>query len=320
MASDLPIASYVRKAFPHARILAAEPLVGGLINSNFKVQLDSPGEPLVLRIYERDVTACQKETDLLRLIGRTVPVAEVLYAEPQPADSTKPFAIVTFIDGITFRELKHNGNKADLSQAAYSAGQILAAIGQYKFPEAGKLGPGLAITGKYLEGPDLVPRLVEGFLKSSVLQTRTTLEVQKRIHNLIWSWAPRLAELDADSSLVHCDFGSRNLLVKSDSGSWTVAGVIDWEFALSASPLIDVGHFLRYEQSKSPLREPHFSSGFRDGGGILPEGWRALARVLDLTALLDLLTRPQLPTDVQAEMLELVKATVDDNEVSTTSR
>jgi hypothetical protein len=47
--------------------------------------------------------------------------------------------------------------------------------------------------------------------------------------------------------------------------------VLDWEFAFLGSPLLDVGHFLRYERAARPLREPHLSRGFLEDGGKLPE-------------------------------------------------
>jgi len=113
---------------------------------------------------------------------------------------------------------------------------------------------------------------------------------------------------------VHCDFGSRNLLVREAAGKWTVASVLDWEFAVAGSPLIDVGHFLRYERAKRALLEPHFSEGFLSGGGKLPGDWRHLARVFDLSALCEVLTHDQLPDDVVVELIELVRASVEESD------
>jgi hypothetical protein len=56
--------------------------------------------------------------------------------------------------------------------------------------------------------------------------------------------------------------------------------------------------------------EPHFSAAFREHGGVLPENWRGLARALDLTALLEFLTRPGLPAEFMHEIRELMLATV----------
>ena len=93
-----------------------------------------------------------------------------------------------------------------------------------------------------------------------------------------------------------------------------MAAVIDWEFAFSGSPLFDVGNFLRYERKQLPLVEPHFSRGFVAGGGLLGEDWRQLARVIDLTALCESLTREELPADVENELLDLVQATIADRD------
>jgi fructokinase len=116
--------------------------------------------------------------------------------------------------------------------------------------------------------------------------------------------------VDRETSLVHCDYGKRNLLVRSCAGRWQIAAVLDWEFAVSASPLIDLGHMLRYERAARPLLEPHFSKGFTDAGGVLREDWRHLSKILDLSALCEVLTRDPLPPEIVAELIELVGATV----------
>src|ERR1039458_4193682 len=58
-------------ASPGCRVLASEPLGDGLRNANFKLKLDPAPEPVVLRIYEHDASLCQKEVDLMRLVGGT---------------------------------------------------------------------------------------------------------------------------------------------------------------------------------------------------------------------------------------------------------
>src|SRR5215470_13958664 len=73
----------VQTAFPRCRVLSVKPLVDGFRNANLKLQLDSPLDPVVLRIYEHDPSICQKEADVMRLAGRVVPVPEVIHVEPQ---------------------------------------------------------------------------------------------------------------------------------------------------------------------------------------------------------------------------------------------
>jgi aminoglycoside phosphotransferase (APT) family kinase protein len=165
-----------------------------------------------------------------------------------------------------------------------------------------------------LEGADPLPRFVDLCLASPSLRHHVPADLRNRAQTLAWSHAPRLRNLDEDPRLVHCDFSRRNLLVRCDAGRWSVAAVLDWEFAVAGSPLIDFGNFLRYERGTRPLVEPHFSHGYRSAGGTLPEDWRALARIVDLTALCESLTRDELPDDVQRELIELVCSTVEDRD------
>jgi len=59
----------VQTAFPRGRVVEMQPLGDGSRNANFKLRLDGQPEPVVLRIYEQDVSLCRKEIDLLRLAG-----------------------------------------------------------------------------------------------------------------------------------------------------------------------------------------------------------------------------------------------------------
>ncbi len=229
-------------------------------------------------------------------------------------------------EGINFRELKRRGDLAAIAQAAYSAGQVLAAIHKFKFEKPGWLDPGLRVTAPLMEGADPMPRFVDCCLASPNLKSRMSPDVRDALHSLIWSHAPELQQLDAAPCLVHGDFGKRNLLVNPSkcgssgaaftqpAGTWILAAVLDWEFAVAASPLTDLGHFLRYESASRPKLEPHFSNGYLDKGGSFPEDWRRKARLVDLTALCESLTHDQLPESVTAELPELIRATTENRD------
>jgi len=300
--------------WPGRRVLAIEILSGGLVNANFKIHLDSPNDTLVLRFYMRGPATCQKEIDIYQLVHRTVPVPEVLHAEPNGIDDIGPFVLLRYVEGIPFRELRRTRDADAISDAAFDIGKTLAAIGKYQFAEPGWFGADLKIGGKFMEGPDSGPRFCDACAASPNFLRRAGKELASRVHDFAWIWSSRLGWLDDEHSLVHSDFGSRNVLVRRAEGKWGVAGIIDWEFAFSGSPLFDVGNFLRYEQVQRPLVEPHFSRGFIEGGGTLREEWRGLARVIDLTALCERLTRDELPDDVERELLDLVRATIEDRD------
>jgi len=88
--------------------------------------------------------------------------------------------------------------------------------------------------------------------------------------------------------------------------------VLDWEFAIAGSQLIDVGYFLRYETISAPRLEPHFSNGYLHAGGRLPSGWRRLPGIMDLIALCASLTHDALSSPITAELIELLGAIVED--------
>jgi len=304
----------VQAAFPGCRVLASEPLADGLRNTNFKLGLDPAREPVVLRIYEHERSLCQKEIDLMRLVRGSVPVPEVIHAEPRGWEDLPPFTLTRWVDGITFHDLKRSGDAEAIAQAAHAAGEALAAIGRFQFPKPGWLAPGPTVAAPLLEGADPMPRFVDLCLASQNLQRRVPAELRDRTHALIWSYAPRFATLAGEACLVHGDFNKRNLLVCRSAGHWRVAAILDWEFAVSSSPLADLGSFLRYERAARPLAEPHFSEGYQRAGGRLPHGWRRLARLADLVALGESLTHDHLPDPVATELVELLRDTIEDRD------
>jgi aminoglycoside phosphotransferase (APT) family kinase protein len=294
--------------------MEAQPLDGGLRNANFKLHLDCTAEAVVLRIYEHDGSLCRKEADLIRLVGRSVPVPEVIHVEPVGWEDAPPFALLRYVEGITFRELKRAGNADAIAQAAHSAGQVLAAIGRTGFPKAGWLGPGATVCAPLLEGAQAMPRFVDLCLESVNLRGRMGAGLCEGVHTLVWQWAPRLSLLEEEARLVHGDFGKRNLLVRNVARKWAVAAVLDWEFAVSGTTLADLGHFVCYERTSRPLVEPHFSQGYLEAGGTLPEDWRQVARIVDLASICESLTHEYLPDGAAVELIELVRATVENRD------
>jgi aminoglycoside phosphotransferase (APT) family kinase protein len=305
------------KVFPERQIASVKPLPGGLINTNLKITFEADQDPVVLRIYRDGADVCRKEIALHNLVQLNVPVPKILYAEPDGMDEIPSFAILEFIDGLTFQQLNRTRDVEAISQASRSVGEILAAIGRFSFPKSGRLvadesSEQLKVGASFIEGPDPIPRLLDRFLESPNCMNRAGAKLVERLHSFAWTWTDQIPNLDAQPSLVHCDFGNRNILVREVNGQWIVAAVVDWEFALSGSPLLDVGHFLRYEKPDQPLREPHFSKTFVEHGGHLPDHWREIVRVIDLTALVECLTHDDLPADVESELLALIVASLED--------
>ena len=304
------------KVFPKRSVKNLQVLSGGLINTNIRVDFEANYKPVVIRLYRNGAAVCRKELAIHDLLSRTIPVPRALHAEPDGVEDSPAFLINEYVIGSTFRELKRTKDPKAIQQASYSVGATLAAIGGFKFEKPGRLeveegGAALVVGPKFIEGPDPIAHLMDTFLASANCERRAGPKLIQRLHDYAWSWSSRIPDLEEVPCLVHNDFGNRNILVRQENGKCVVAAVLDWEFAFSGSPLLDVGHFLRYERRSAPLREPHFSQGFVEHGGQLPDNWREIARVVDLSGLVECLTHNELPVEVEIELLELINATLD---------
>ncbi|HET6975596.1 MAG TPA: phosphotransferase [Pyrinomonadaceae bacterium] len=307
------------KVFPQRSVKNLNVLSGGLSNTNIRVDFEANYKPVVIRVYRNGARVCRKELALYDLLSPTIRVPRVLHAAPEGIEDSPAFMINEYVIGATFQELKRTEDLKAIQQASYSAGATLASIGGFTFEKPGRLEveehPGaLAVGQKFIDGPAQVARLMDTFLASANCERRAGPKLIQRLHDYLWSWSSCIPHLEEAPCLVHNDFGNRNILVRQENGKWVVAAILDWEFAFSGSPLLDVGHFLRYERSNAPLREPHFSQGFVEHGGQLPDNWRETATTIDLTGIVECLTHDELPVDVESELLELINATLDHRE------
>ncbi len=92
--------------------------------------------------------------------------------------------------------------------------------------------------------------------------------------------------VEHDAMLVHGDFNGLNVIIRRTSDGPNVAAVIDWEYAHSGTPLVDLGSMLRRPgRALPPWFEEELIRGYRRDGGILPENWRQVSRIVDLVKL-----------------------------------
>lgn len=275
-------------------IEGVELMSGGLLNRNYHLRLRGRPSDAVLRFYDRDPSACRREVAVLGLLGRDVPVPRVLYVE-DAAGFEPPHAVLSMIDGISLRTLHELGDADAVAECAYDAGTILNRLVEYPGP------PTPYVT---------VVSLVERFVATPTFNARAGTELAKDAVAFAERNQSRLNEVSSPLGLVHGDFNSRNIFVKQTVDGWRVSGILDWEFALTASPYCDIGNFLRYDRPDRPRFEPHFSRGLREGGMQLPNDWLQVARVMDLPALCELVSRPSLPEEFVQELLDLTRGTL----------
>jgi aminoglycoside phosphotransferase (APT) family kinase protein len=107
----------------------------------------------------------------------------------------------------------------------------------------------------------------------------------------VWVRAKRevYSSIPNSTRLIHCDYNLKNILIRKVGSVWKVVGILDWEFAISGSPLVDIGNFLRFEDELPAGFSEAFIGGYVSGSIGLPGNWREGARLLDLAAMVNFL-------------------------------
>ena len=262
-------------ALPGVRIAGVEPLTGGYSNENLLLTT-AGGDRYVLRRYLRPGArrTGAVEAALARRLRDVVPVAEVVAAAPEHG-----LLLSEFVPGELLGVALTQG--VDPGGLGAAARQALVAIGDVTFERPG-----------WFTGPELVPASddvpgdLAGFVADCLTRSEAlSLKERGELVALAESVRPRLDALAVRARLVHCDYNPKNILVRRTSGTWLVTAVLDWEFAMSGHPLVDVGNMRRFRSDYPPAFDEGFTAGLDDAA-------LADAEALDLFALADLLTRP----------------------------
>ncbi|MBM2615936.1 phosphotransferase [Actinoplanes sp. LDG1-06] len=277
-------------ALPGRRITATRTLTGGYSNDNTLLTTDD-GSRYVLRRYLK-ANKCALEEAIARRVATVVPVPEVIASDPTGESAGEPVLLSAFVPGRPVGEILAETDDPALGR---DVGATLARIGSIEFDAPGffaaaALTPGGALEPDGFEPVDGLDLFVDRCLREGNAAGHLTGAEQDALRRYASDVAPELAALKGSRRLVHSDFNPKNLLATEHEGGHRLSAVLDWEYAFSSSPLVDIGNMLR--DPRPPAYLDGFLAGFRDAGGDLPPNWRRLSQGLDLFALADFLTRP----------------------------
>jgi len=280
-------------------------LPGGKANTNLRIDVDGP--PLVLRIYQRDADAFLREKTLWTRVAPFMPVPRCL-GEGMTPDG-HPVAILPFVDGIhPARALADHPEEAE--NIGRCLGGCLAGLGRVPVDGIGLYAPDLSLARRFDSVGHSFDDLIRWSLKQGRARGRMGAERRARLRDQLPSLVDALAPLDAHHGLAHGDYKSANLLLRHD-GSWSVAAVLDWEFACPFTPMLDIAIHFRHRKGWPDALQVGFETGYREAGGWLPDDWRRLSRIVDLMNLVGFLNasgdRPRLYTDVLAHIDETLR-------------
>jgi aminoglycoside phosphotransferase (APT) family kinase protein len=306
------VARLIAPACPGAEVADLSVVGGGLINTNVKVILAGPAEPVLLRIYQRGAAEGRKEAALAARLAGRVPIARFLHFSDADAVTGHPYAVQEWIEG---RHLDVVAASADTPVAAalgHAVGATLAAVHAIKFDRCGFFGPDLTVPAALDFGRDgllayLHQCLVAGPGGDRIGAPLTTawLTFAEREGHRLGQWLDR-------PCLVHGDFNGPNILVRPNSaGNWEVAAILDWEFALSGPPGLDFGNLLRPPLGGNEVFVEAMAAGYHATGLTLPPDWQRISRLTDLFAWADLVSRTTVSEVVIEDARRTVRGIID---------
>ena len=233
-------------------VTAATFLAGGLMNRNYRVRVGS--DDVVLRFYDRDARACAKRLVCFRSCMAVSRCRSVLYVAP--STETVPFVVLEFVDGISMRELKQSGDARGHRRSGTRSrpGAGHARVGS----PARRRDPGNSFRAesRATSRSERQCSSHRPLSRSPLLRERLGEPHATRVHDFAWRHDDALSAMSESAGIAHGDFNSANILVRRSAGRWTVAAILDWEFAFEGSIAYDIGNFLRYERASNPRFEP----------------------------------------------------------------
>lgn len=304
------VAALLQPVFPGTAIEAVEATDGGRANTNLKVMLRHAADPVLVRLFVRDGDAGAKEVAILKRLAGRVPVPQVLhFAEDNPITG-HPYALLEWVAGRRMDQVLAEASRLTRFDIAREVGRCLAGIGDVTFEQAGFLAQDLTIASAFDTGASGFRAFVGEMLGEARVASRLDPALAHSLRAFAAREAQILDHLPGPPRLTHCDFDPSNILLREEATGWKVAAVLDWEFALAATPLIDLGHLLRSPWGDDPAFAAALARGYCEAGGTLPEGWFAAAKMLDLLAWLDFLNRPGERPKLFAEAQEVIRRTI----------
>lgn len=287
-------------AFPNTILISHNIISGGCANLNIKIILNDAPIPYILRVYIRDKDAAFREEKLGTLLKDIVPIPQIYFIGDY---ENYRFAIMSFLKGITLRDLLLSDRPHDIKSLMREAGFYLSKIRQIQFNKAGFFDKNLCIIPHDSEDAHY------DYIKNCLIHPIVIKYIHPENHTKIIYYIDRYkAELSDlhEKNLVHGDYDPANILVDQIDNHWKITGILDWEFAYAGSTFQDIANMLRYAHFMPSIFEESFLHSLKENGMILPENWRIKIHLLNISALLDCFIRrppeecPQQATDILA--------------------
>ena len=290
------VETLARKAFPRAEVSKLESIFGGLVNTNFKLELSGADgkRDVLLRYWQRDQHQAAKEIALLSLVSGRVPVPAILVSGSADPDFGLPYAFMQWIEGEPLETLAPRLDASRVFELGRNVGATLAAIHSFRFDLQGFFGADLIPRDPLdMETPGVLAWL-DQCLREGPGSERLGANLTGALRAFVASEGHVLAsDWERQPALTHSDFNASNILVgRAPGGAFNIAAILDWEFAFAGGPSFDFGNLLRPPLGEDKDLIAGVVEGYKAAGMHLPEGWIEASRMADLLSWVNFVSQP----------------------------
>src|SRR5258708_9921871 len=227
-------------------------LAGGFMNSNYRIVLRD-NTSLFLRISSKSPDL-KKELSVLKHVYGRFPVPAVIaehFSEPYP------FRLIQFIEGTLFSHSLCSLESKDLAKIAFDTGATLQAIHSFDLGQGGFFNENFVFNPSFENFGGSLYDYICSSLVAGRVRERLGAKLADRMLEFVRAKREVYWLIPNSTRLIHSDYNLKNILIRHIDSVWKVVGILDWEFALAGSPLVDIGNFLRFEDELPPaLTEP----------------------------------------------------------------
>lgn len=264
---------------------------------------DQNNEKYVLKILSETDSSCRKEMFISHYLQEIIPIPEVYYVNESCSIIDMPYQISEFVTGISLRE--YLTAKQQISDNLITGiAESLALLHRSNYEHAGYLNEQL----EPVHGLSTINEWHQVFL-AGLAGNRLGTELKNKTFAYINKNKDLLDELSTSFVLSHGNFSIDNIIVLDEK----LQAIMDWESALSAPNVFDIGQLFR-DASLFPKKTKRLFAEAYNSSSLNPlqSNWQAQAELMDCINLLGLLSLEALSLDLQKKLIAIINKYVLD--------
>lgn len=215
----------------------------------------------ILKLY-RDLDGYNRERITLASLGKKMEVPEIVFCGVEGERDRIGYIVETYIPGRVLKEEFYHLNSEKKLRLMFDVGRFLGKInvsmnlGQIEKSNLWRYGGNSAIEFAQYKWMDIYKKRIFEWVKKINVNSESMKTIKicsKKIMEAILE-----KDVDTDLSLLHRDYGFRNIMIENDE----ISGVIDFEYAIPGDKYFDLSKIIFNDldfETDTELREAFFN-------------------------------------------------------------